>query len=230
MLLGVDVGGTFTDAVIFDGHSLHTAKAPTTAGDQSGGVLTAVEAALRQAGAGAGDVESLAHGMTVGTNALLTGGGADTALIATAGFTDLLAIGRQNRPQLYHPCTPRPVPLARVSLGASERVGPAGVVEPLAVGEAERLADAVRESGVESVAVCLLFSYVHTAHEHRSQSACAPPFPTCTSRPRTKCCRNFVSTSAAPPRSWTPTWRRCWPRIWTGSAPGPPSWACPSRS
>ncbi len=165
MLLGVDVGGTFTDAVVFDGSALYTAKSPTTPTDQSEGVIAAVEAVLERAGAQAQDVASFAHGMTVGTNALLTGGGAKTALIATAGFTDLLAIARQNRPRLYHPCTPRPEPLATITKGAAERVGPAGVVESLADGEPERLANAIRSSGAKSVAICLLFAYVDPAHE-----------------------------------------------------------------
>src|ERR1051326_2449953 len=99
MLLGVDVGGTFTDAVLFDGSEVHTAKRPTTPEDQSLAVLSAVDAVLRQAGASGPDVESFAHGMTVGTNALLEERGARTALIATRGFADVLEIARQDRPQ-----------------------------------------------------------------------------------------------------------------------------------
>src|SRR2546426_1705512 len=83
MLLGVDVGGTFTDAVLFDGRALHTAKAPTTPDDQSRGVLAAVEATLERADASPGQVEAFSHGMTVGTNALLEERGARTALVAT---------------------------------------------------------------------------------------------------------------------------------------------------
>ena len=91
MLLGVDVGGTFTDAVLIDGRgSLHTAKVPSTPALESDGVLRAVELVLRRAGASAGQVERFAHGMTVATNALLEGRTARTALIATAGFTDVL--------------------------------------------------------------------------------------------------------------------------------------------
>src|SRR5436190_22674125 len=110
MLLGVDVGGTFTDAVLFDGETLHTAKAPTTPDDQSRGVLAAVDAALERAGARAEDVEGFAHGMTVGTNALLEERGARTALIATRGFSDLLDVARQDRPQLYRLCAAKPAP------------------------------------------------------------------------------------------------------------------------
>src|SRR2546423_2898028 len=111
MLLGVDVGGTFTDAVVFDGEHLHTAKVPTTPEDQSQGVMAAVDAALERAGAGREQVEAFAHGMTVGTNALLEQRGAATALVATRGFGDLLGIGRQDRPQLYRLCAPKPEPL-----------------------------------------------------------------------------------------------------------------------
>ena len=167
MLLGVDVGGTFTDAVLFDGETVHTAKLPTTPDDQSLGVIAAVEEVLGHAGVTAEAVESFAHGMTVGTNALLEERGARTALIATQGFADLLEIGRQDRPELYRLCTPKPAPLVAPELRfeAAERVGPEGAIEPLAEGEAERLTDLVRGSGAESVAICLLFSYLDPAHE-----------------------------------------------------------------
>ncbi len=169
MLLGVDVGGTFTDAVAFDGRALHTAKVPTTPDDQSRGVLAAIEAALERAGASAGEVDGLAHGMTVGTNALLTESGAPTALIATRGFTDLLDVGRQNRPHLYRLCAPKPTPLVDEGLriGAAERVGPEGVVEKLDDDELARLVELVRETGADSIAICLLFSFLEPDHERR---------------------------------------------------------------
>jgi N-methylhydantoinase A len=167
MLLGVDVGGTFTDAVLFDGRELYTAKAPTTPDDQSRGVVAAVEAVLERAGAEPGSVDGFAHGMTVGTNALLEERGARTALVATEGFTDLLEVGRQNRPSLYHLCAPKPTPLAPAELriGAPERVGPEGVIEALDDASLEDLAGRLREMNAESVAVCLLFSYLEPAHE-----------------------------------------------------------------
>src|SRR6266540_3832068 len=108
MLLGVDVGGTFTDAALLDRDRLHTAKVPSTPDDQSRGVIAAIDSVLDRAGASSTDVEGFTHGMTVGTNALLEERGARTALIATRGFTDLLDIARQNRPGLYRPCAPRP--------------------------------------------------------------------------------------------------------------------------
>jgi N-methylhydantoinase A len=169
VLLGVDVGGTFTDAVLFDGSELHTAKLPTTVGDQSVGVIAAVEEVLRRAGRAPADVESFAHGMTVGTNALLEERGVRTALIATEGFADLLEIGRQDRPELYRLCAPKPRPLVEPELRfeAAERVGPGGVVEALGAEEPERLAQLVSASGAESVAVCLLFSFLDPEHEER---------------------------------------------------------------
>ena len=167
MLLGVDVGGTFTDAVLFDGRELHSAKAPSTPTDQSEGVQAAVRAVLERAGAEPATIDGFAHGMTVGTNALLEERGARTALVATAGFTDLLDIARQDRPQLYHLCAGRPTPLVPGDrrVGASERVGPGGALAPLAPAEVDRVVEAVRATGAESVAVCLLFSYVDPAHE-----------------------------------------------------------------
>jgi 5-oxoprolinase (ATP-hydrolysing) len=169
VLLGVDVGGTFTDAVLFDGAALHTAKAPTTPGEESVGTMAAIEEVLRRAGASAADVESFSHGMTVGTNALLEERGARTALVATRGFADLLEIGRQDRPDLYRLCAPKPAPLVDPELRfeARERTGPDGTIEPLAAEEPQRLARALRESGAESVAICLLFSYLDPTHEER---------------------------------------------------------------
>src|SRR4051812_7221384 len=167
MLLGVDVGGTFTDAVAFDGAELHTAKSPSTPDDVSRGVLAAVEAVLEGVGADAADVEVFAHGMTVGTNALLTESGARTALIATDGFTDVLEVARQNRPELYRLYAPKPTPLVSPELrfAAREPTGPNGRSEPLADGEAKRLVASVRDSGAESIAICLLFSYLDASHE-----------------------------------------------------------------
>ncbi len=169
MLLGVDVGGTFTDAALIDGGAVHTAKVPTTPGDESAGVMRAVEEVLARAGASAAEVEAFAHGMTVGTNALLEERGARTALIATRGFADLLEIGRQDRPHLYRLCAPKPPPLVEpeLRLEADERIGPDGVVEPLDEEEPERLAELLRERGAESVAICLLFSYLDPEHERR---------------------------------------------------------------
>src|ERR1700694_3905474 len=105
MLLGVDVGGTFTDAVLVDDASaIHTAKVPSTPAQQSLAVLDAVRLVLEHAGAQAEQVDRFAHGMTVATNALLEDRTARTALIATEGFTDVIELGRQARAHLYDLC------------------------------------------------------------------------------------------------------------------------------
>jgi N-methylhydantoinase A len=167
VLLGVDVGGTFTDAALLDEGAVHTAKVPTTPGHEYEGVMRAVAEVLERAGAESGEVEVFAHGMTVGTNALLEERGARTALVATKGFADLLEIGRQDRPHLYRLCAPKPVPLVprELRFEAAERIGPEGVVEPLGDDEPERLARAIEASGVEAVAICLLFSHLDPSHE-----------------------------------------------------------------
>jgi N-methylhydantoinase A len=166
MLLGVDVGGTFTDAALLDGDRLITAKAPSTPRDQSEGVIAAVEAALERAGAEPSAVERFVHGMTVGTNALLEGKVARTALLATEGFTDLEELGRQARAELYRLCAGHPPPLVPPDLriAVPERTGPDGVLRELEEDELrERLADA----DFESAAICLLWGFRHPEHERR---------------------------------------------------------------
>ena len=177
MLLGVDVGGTFTDAVLaFDGR-VATAKAPTTPHDQSEGVMAAVAAVLERAGREPGEIETFAHGMTVATNALLEGRAARTVLIATEGFTDLIALGRQNRAHLYRLCDARPAPLVpdELRFAASERTGPDGVLVPLA--KTDALVEQVAESEPDAVAVVLLHSYRHPEHELRLGRALAGALP-----------------------------------------------------
>jgi len=179
MLLGVDVGGTFTDAALLDGEVLHTAKVPSTPDDQSRGVIAAVEEVLGRAGSEPHDVQGFTHGMTVGTNALLEERGARTALIATRGFSDLLEIGRQNRPSLYHPCRPKPRPLVDPGLKseAVERIGASGTVEELSEEEVSGLVERLRGSGAESVAVCLLFAFRDPGHEERIAAALREALP-----------------------------------------------------
>ena len=140
MLLGVDVGGTFTDAVLVDGGRLVTAKAPTTPGDQSQGVLAAVAAALGNAGRTPADVSGFAHGMTVATNALLEGVGARTVLCATDGFVDVVELGRQARPELYRLCADRPAPLVPPESRVAVPAGAAGCAITLAPPQVSRSA------------------------------------------------------------------------------------------
>lgn len=180
MLLGVDVGGTFTDAVLLaeDG-ALHTAKVPSTPAAEELGVARAIEAVLARAGVDGGAVERFAHGMTVATNALLEGRTARTALIATAGFTDVIELGRQARPHLYRLCEAAPAPLvaADMRFAAPERMGPDGPIEPLAPGAALELARTLAEIEPEAVAVALLHSYADPSHERALGAAVAAALP-----------------------------------------------------
>src|SRR5213596_2454573 len=125
-VLGVDVGGTFTDAVLLEGGELRTAKVPT-ARRQEESVLAAAEAV------GAGALERFTHGTTVATNALLERRGARTALVTTSGFEHMLHLRRQNRAHLYRLCAAHPEPLVPLErcFGVRERIGPDGLVTPL---------------------------------------------------------------------------------------------------
>ena len=173
--LGVDVGGTFTDLVAISEGELITAKVPSTPGDQSEGVMTAIETSDVEPGA----VIALAHGMTVATNALLERRGSRTALVTTRGFRDVLEIARQNRPALYDLTFDRPPPLVPRGLRfmVDERMGPEGEVEAL---DEESLKSAVAEvekAEVEAVAVCLLFAFMHPDHEKRVGEALREALP-----------------------------------------------------
>ena len=173
------MGGTFTDAAVVAAGRLVTAKVPTTPEDQSRGVMEAVEQALARAGSGPSEVARFAHGMTVGTNALLEERGARTALIATGGFTDVIEIARQKRPELYRLCRGRPSPLVPEALRFPllERMGPDGVVVPLDHRSLEEVLDGVAGADVEAVAISLLHSFAHPEHEQHVAAAIAERLP-----------------------------------------------------
>src|SRR4051794_19417116 len=129
--------------------------------------MSSVHEVLHRARVSPRDVASFAHGMTVATNALLEERGARTGLIATCGFTDVLELARQARPELYRPCQARPAPLVprERRTGVAERCRPEGVLQPLDRGSVEEAIDVLRAAQVESVAVCLLHSYAQPQHE-----------------------------------------------------------------
>ena len=152
-ILGIDVGGTFTDAVLLAGDRIVTAKVPTEA-RQEESVIAAARAV------GAETVERFTHGTTVATNALLERKGARTAFVGTQGFEHLLHLRRQTRANLYRPCEEHPpalVPLERC-VGVKERIGADGVVEPLDL-------TTLPELDAEAVAICLLFAFRDPSHE-----------------------------------------------------------------
>jgi N-methylhydantoinase A len=168
MLLGVDVGGTFTDAVLVDGDgTIHTAKVPSTPAEQSVGVLEAIALVLRRAAVQAAEVRHFGHGMTVATNALLEGHAARTALMATEGFTDVIELGRQGRADLYRLCAASPEPLvpAELRFAVPERMVPEGPLRALEPGAARELVEELARARPDAVAVSLLHSYAHPAHE-----------------------------------------------------------------
>jgi N-methylhydantoinase A len=170
MLLGVDVGGTFTDAVVVGaGGEMYRGKVASTPENQAVGVLEAVKMALERAGGQAAAVERFAHGTTVATNGLLEGRTARTGLVGTAGFTDVIELGRQGRASLYRLCEAAPEPLVEAELrfGARERCTPEGVLVELEEEEARRLVEELAEHGPEAVAVGLLHSYAFPEHERR---------------------------------------------------------------
>src|SRR4051794_8618970 len=178
MILGVDVGGTFTDAVLLTAEGVVTGKAPSTPQDQSAGVMEAVREALERAGTAPDAVKRLVHGMTVGTNALLEGRTARTALVATQGFTDLEELGRQARPDLYRLCERGPEPLVppELRVAADERCGPEGEQRPLDEGSLrERLGELAGQ--VDAVAVCLLWGFRHPEHERAVAEIVAAEIP-----------------------------------------------------
>src|SRR5579875_1620383 len=160
-ILGVDVGGTFTDFLLVAEGRLRTFKRPSTPAAPADAVLQG----LREMGAAPDEV---VHGSTVATNAVLERKGARTGLICTRGLSDLIEIGRQTRPKLYDLEPHRPAPL--VPRGwryeVDERIDAAGaVLHELSADDVEAVLDAAAADGVESLAVCLLFSYLNPAHE-----------------------------------------------------------------
>jgi N-methylhydantoinase A len=152
-ILGIDVGGTFTDAVLLDAGGVRTAKV-LTAREQDESVV-AVAVAV-----GAKAVERFTHGTTVATNALLERKGARTAFVSTEGFEHLLHLRRQTRAHLYRPCAEHPEPLVPLErcIGVRERIGPEGVLVPLDLASLPDL-------DAEAVAICLLFSFRDSSHE-----------------------------------------------------------------
>ncbi len=178
--VGIDVGGTFTDAVAVhaDGRS-RVAKVPTTPTDPSRGLLEAVSA-LVAAGVEAGKIRRVVHGTTIATNALLTGRTARVVLCATAGFRDILGIRDGMRPDMYDLHQPRPRELVRRAdrLEVRERIaGDGSVLVPLTDTEIERVVAAVRRRKPEVVAVALLFGYLEPAHEARLGAALRTALP-----------------------------------------------------
>jgi N-methylhydantoinase A len=169
--IGIDTGGTFTDFVVARGSRLDAFKIPSTPHNPAEAILAGVRRVFADAGALPSEI---VHGTTVATNALLERKGARLALITTEGFEDVIEIGRQARPEIYNLFVTRPAPLVSRELrfGVRERIAPdASILTPLDQHQLEEIVSQIAESGVESVAVCLLFAFANPKHEQQIAKA-----------------------------------------------------------
>ena len=170
MKLGIDIGGTFTDFVLFDDASnqLYFAKTLTTYPDPTVGIFNGVRELEEKFGFPVKDMNGIVHGTTLVTNAVIERKGAKTAFITTKGFEDVLEIGREMRYDIYDIFLTMPKPLVprNLRMGVSERVDIKGkVVTPLDEDALKTLAETLKQNGIEAVGVCLLNSFANTAHE-----------------------------------------------------------------
>jgi N-methylhydantoinase A len=183
--VGVDSGGTFTDVCMFDESNgdIHVWKVSSTPQDPSLGIAGGIEQGVAEVAKVAGrgvDVVYFGHGTTVATNALIVGRGAETGLITTRGFRDVLELRRQKRDSLYDLQTEKPRILATRDkrLEVSERVLFDGsILTPLDEDEVRKAARKLKSEGITSVAVCFLFSFVEPAHEKRVKEILAEEMP-----------------------------------------------------
>jgi N-methylhydantoinase A len=178
--VGIDVGGTFTDAVIVDGGRIRIAKVRSTPAQIEAGFMDALARLVEAAGIAPAGIGYLAHGSTVATNAIVQKRLARTALVTNDGFRDLLAIGTQMRRRVYDLWSPEPEPVVprRLCVGVRGRIDAEGhEIEPLDADSLRVAAADLREQGVEAVAVCLLFSFLNPAHEQRAGAILAEELP-----------------------------------------------------
>src|SRR5262245_13421950 len=181
--IGVDIGGTFTDIVCRQtGGALHVLKVPSTRHDLSEAVIKAMAELGQKWSVDAADVRRIAHGTTVATNAVLERKGARIGLITTAGFRDVLEIGRQLRTAVYRivlePETPVFLAPGRFRREVPERMSAQGeVLTPLDEDALCAAADELAAQGVQAIAVCFLFAFANPRHELRARELIARRHP-----------------------------------------------------
>ena len=173
--VGVDSGGTFTDLCLFDDQTgrVEVWKVPSTPDDPSRGIADGVAAAMGRVDGDLPEIGYFGHGTTVATNALIQLRGVRTGLVTTDGFRDLLEIGRQKRPDLYDMQADKPLTLVSrdLRLEVVERVRHDGSVEHVLDEDAvRRAAEALRDAGVQSVAICFLYAFLRPEHERRARA------------------------------------------------------------
>lgn len=177
--VGIDTGGTYTDLVAVRGDELRIAKVPSTPASFEQGVLDSV----RAAGIQVEDIDLLAHGSTVATNAVITGTGAPTALLTTVGFRDVLELRRHNRGEPYDILWDPPPPLVprRHRFEIRERMNWAGeVLQPLNEVDVRTAVRSAGRSGITTFAVCFLHSYANPSHEQRAREVVLDEMPDAT--------------------------------------------------
>ena len=194
-LIGVDVGGTFTDVMYGDTESQDIAvhKVPTTPDDPSLAVIQGMIEICQRFNVDRSAVDHVLHGTTIATNAVLEYKGAVTGLVTTKGYRDILHIGRHQRPQHYSimqdvPWQDRPLVQRRHRKVVAERLTPPNgtVLTPLDEDAVRKAAQELRTAGVDAIAVCFLFSYINPMHEDRAAAIIREEYPDC-----------FVTTSSA---------------------------------
>lgn len=193
-LIGVDIGGTFTDLILADVAQQQTwiHKVPTTVDDPSIGMIDGIQALCEMAGIAPSDVDHVLHGTTIATNTLLTHDGAHTGMITTRNYRDIVHIGRHQRPEHYSimqdiPWQAQPLVKRRDRLVVSERLGPKGeVLTPLDEAEARAAIEQLKAQGVEAIAICFLNSYFDSSHEDRVAAMARDIYP-----------EAFITTSAS---------------------------------
>ena len=185
-VVGVDIGGTFTDFMLYDTESgsVHVHKVRSTPDDPERAMVAGLAELCTESGNAPGNLDAVFHGTTIATNTVLEGSGATAGLVTTRGFRDVVHIGRHQRPEHYSvvqdiPWQARPFVRRRHRKVVTERVvPPAGeVLEELDEEQVRQVARELREEGVEAVAVCFLFSYLNPEHERRAASIVAEEMP-----------------------------------------------------
>src|SRR3954469_2812735 len=185
-VVGVDIGGTFTDFMLYDtaSGSVHVHKVPSTPHEPERAMVSGLAELCGMAGLATSDVTGVFHGTTIATNAVLEHEGAVAGMITSRGFRDIVHIGRHQRPLHYSvmqdiPWQARPIVLRRHRKVVSERVvPPTGEVHvPLDEEEVRAAARELRDEGVEAVAVCFLFSYLNPEHERRAAAIVREEMP-----------------------------------------------------
>jgi N-methylhydantoinase A len=193
-LIGVDVGGTFTDLIITDSDTQQTEihKVPTTPEDPSIGATAGISELCEKSGIAPGEVDHVFHGTTIATNAVLEHDGSLTGMITSEGYRDIIHIGRHQRPENYSimqdiPWQSRPLVRRRHRKTVPERLTPptGEVLVPLDEEAVRRAAREFKAAGVEAIAICFLFSYLEPKHEQRARDIVLEEYP-----------EAFVATSA----------------------------------